>query len=191
MDRHSEALINHDFAGKTIYNSTFTNCDLRGASFSRSRLLCVKFIGCNLGNAAFRQANLDNVIFDGGYVHGVDFTLSLLSHTHIHPSAGRPIGLATSLLLEKVSLPTLQESGTLASLVTKSARCDLVAGFLLEGGYDVYAWRNEYTTFKEADAWIKSRRTPTLKALKAVRKSLGLKHEPTRANQSISTTHEI
>lgn len=103
LDYNKESLINADFSGRDLTDSSFTKANLRNTNLSNSNLQGVSFFaanldsanleGANLTNATldsarFIKANLTNAVlegafaanakFDGAIVDGTDFTDVLL-----------------------------------------------------------------------------------------------------------------
>jgi uncharacterized protein YjbI with pentapeptide repeats len=100
---NKEFLVQADFSGKDLTDSSFTKANLRGANLSRTNLEGVSFFGANLESANLESANLSeatldsarlaranltnavlvgafafNAKFDGATVDGADFTDVLL-----------------------------------------------------------------------------------------------------------------
>lgn len=98
-----EFLVNVDFSGKDLMDSTFTKANLREANLSNTKLQGVSFFGANLesanlegadlrsatlDSARFVNANLKNAILEGAFafntkfngatIDGADFTDVLL-----------------------------------------------------------------------------------------------------------------
>jgi uncharacterized protein YjbI with pentapeptide repeats len=103
LEYNKEILINSDFSGRDLTDSSFTKANLRSSNFSNSKLNGVSFFAANLEsvnlqNADLRNATLDsarlikanltnailegafaaNAKFDGAIIDGADFTDVLL-----------------------------------------------------------------------------------------------------------------
>lgn len=103
LDYNRENLINFDFSGRDLTDSSFTKANLRNSNLSHTALQGVSFFGANLESAnleaanltnatldtaRFTDANLTNAVlegafafnakFDGAIIDGADFTDVLL-----------------------------------------------------------------------------------------------------------------
>lgn len=103
LDYNKESLVNSDFSGRDLTDSSFTKANLRNANLSNTNLQRVSFFAANLESANLEGANLTNATldaarfiktnltnavldgafaanakFDGAIIDGADFTDVLL-----------------------------------------------------------------------------------------------------------------
>ncbi len=103
LDYNKESLVNSDFSGRDLTDSSFTKANLRNANLSHTNLGGVSFFAANLESANLEGANLTNATldaarfirtnltdavlegafaantkFDGAIIDGADFTDVLL-----------------------------------------------------------------------------------------------------------------
>jgi uncharacterized protein YjbI with pentapeptide repeats len=87
-DYNKEILLNADFAGQDLKDSSFTKANLKNANFQGADLRGVSFFGANLedanltgadlraatlDSARLAQANLSNALMEGAFAFGAQF----------------------------------------------------------------------------------------------------------------------
>jgi uncharacterized protein YjbI with pentapeptide repeats len=78
LEYNKEILLEADFSGRDLTDSSFTKANLRYSNFSNSTLDSARLIKADLTNAILEGAFAANVRFDGAIVDGADFTDVLL-----------------------------------------------------------------------------------------------------------------
>ena len=62
--------------GKTFYEVSFINVNLRDSKFKNSKMINVDFRGSDLTKADFYNTRMENVSFEGANISGVNFDRS-------------------------------------------------------------------------------------------------------------------
>ncbi len=93
-DYNKEILVNADFSGRDLTDSSFTKANLKNANFKGSDLRQVSFFGANLedtnleganlstatlDSARLVQANLTNAILEGAFAFGAQFDEAVIT----------------------------------------------------------------------------------------------------------------
>jgi uncharacterized protein YjbI with pentapeptide repeats len=93
-DYNKEILVNADFSGRDLTDSSFTKANLKNANFKGSDLRQVSFFGANLedtnleganlatatlDSARLVQANLTNAILEGAFAFGAQFDEAIIT----------------------------------------------------------------------------------------------------------------
>ncbi|MBD3882588.1 pentapeptide repeat-containing protein [Phormidium tenue FACHB-886] len=73
-DFNKAFLVNEDFSGRDLSDSSFTKANLKGANLSQTNLQAVSFFGANLEAANLEGADLTNATLDSARLVGANLT---------------------------------------------------------------------------------------------------------------------
>ncbi|MBD1848590.1 pentapeptide repeat-containing protein [Leptolyngbya sp. FACHB-711] len=77
-DYNREFLVNRDFSGKDLTDSSFTKANMRGSNLSNTNLQGVSFFGANLEDANLESANLSTATLDSARMVGANLKNAIL-----------------------------------------------------------------------------------------------------------------
>ena len=78
LEYNKEILVNSDFSGRDLRDSSFTKANLRYSNISNSDLTGVSFFAANLESANLQGANLTNATLDSARLIKADLTNAIL-----------------------------------------------------------------------------------------------------------------
>lgn len=78
LDYNRENLVNADFSGRDLTDSSFTKANLRNANLSHTQLQGVSFFAANLEDANLESANLTNATLDSARLVEANLTNAIL-----------------------------------------------------------------------------------------------------------------
>jgi uncharacterized protein YjbI with pentapeptide repeats len=78
LEYNKEILVEADFSGRDLTDSSFTKSNLRYSNFSNSNLSGVSFFAANLELANLQRANLTNAILDSARLIKANLTNAIL-----------------------------------------------------------------------------------------------------------------
>ena len=78
LDYNHESLINFDFSGRDLTDSSFTKANLRYSNLSHTNLQGVSFFAANLESANLEAANLTNATLDAARFTRANLTNAIL-----------------------------------------------------------------------------------------------------------------
>ena len=78
LDYNKESLVNADFSGRDLTDSSFTKANLRNSNLSNTNLQGVSFFAANLESANLEGANLTNATLDAARLIKVNLTNAVL-----------------------------------------------------------------------------------------------------------------
>ena len=78
LDYNKESLVNNDFSGRDLTDSSFTKANLRNSNLSNTNLQGVSFFAANLESANLEGANLTNATLDAARIIKTNLTNAVL-----------------------------------------------------------------------------------------------------------------